>query len=187
MKKLSLIFVLFLTACASTGKGIDTSSNCKYSVNGLECKREQVWQMMDASGNAFEKQHTSYWFESHSDCEKFRKDPDNYDLLRMESNNPVVWCGTEGKGDSSADVSNYYIYSDDSKTEDFYYVIPAGLIVKISEANKYQPYGKEEVFTALFTSKTALKRFQRTPHDKLFTVYGYSINYAKRMKVKRMY
>lgn len=190
MKKLYILMLisLVLTGCASAGRGIDTSSNCKYDVNGLSCKREQVWQMRDRSGEVFKHKHTYIWFEDREDCEDFLYDRDNKELIASSESGKLKWCGVDGKGETSADVANYYIYSDNRTDGNFYYKITAPLFIidkdSISDIN---PYGDGEGFYAVFTSKSALEEFQYNFQRDVSTVAGYSTNHVIRVKIKRMY
>lgn len=179
MKKFILGCVLFLTACASTPRGIDTSSNCMYDVKGNSCERMQVWQMRDAQGRAFRKDHTAFWFKKYDNCMDFVNDPDNYDFLNKESISGAIWCGDDGRQDTSADINTYYIYDDGKKDGEFYYIIPTTIVSKKEE-------NKREYFTPIFTSKEGLLKFQRTPSNKMTTVVGYSIYHAERIKIKQM-
>lgn len=175
------ILISILTGCASAGRGIDTSSNCKYDVNGLECTREQVWQMRDRTGNVFKYKHTYYWFEDRESCTDFLADRDNEELIASTESHDITWCGDDGKGDTSADVSNYYIYTDGTKDGDFFYKITAPLSI-IDEDER-----TEDWFYALFTSKNALEEFQYQTTKKQNSIKTYSTNHAIRIKVKRMY
>lgn len=176
-----VLFILILTGCASTGRGIDTSSNCKYTVDGLECNREQVWQMRDRTGNVFKYKHTYYWFEDKDSCEDFLYDRDNEELIASTESHDITWCGSSGEGDSSADVTNYYIYTDGNTDGEFFYKVSAPLAFLDDDKKE------EEWFYALFTSKTALKDFQWQTTRKQNSIKTYSTNHAVRIKVKRMY
>lgn len=180
MKKIAFVLILLclLTACASTNRGIDTSSNCKYEVDGLECKREQVWQMRDNGWRVFEINHTEYWFESFEDCNDYRKDEENQDVINSSPDSKrITSCGYLYKDtpERTPDFINYYIYSDGKQDADYYYMIESSFAQPISEGSK-----KKEYFTPMFTSKDALDIFKQQTNLSNF-------KRVIRRRVKRMY
>lgn len=192
MKKIFYFSILLLlTGCTGLPKGVNTSSKCIYELDGLSCKREQVWQMRDNSGQTLKVKHTNYWFETNEDCMNFIKDIDNKDLLLSSNTGKICDCGATGKNGSSADVVNYYIYSDGKYDGDFYYKVTAPFIITKDNGNekieyKYL-YNQEEYFYAMFTSRSALEKFKNIINNELSSIYGYSTNHVIRIKIKRMY
>lgn len=192
MKKIIVaIFIILLTGCAGLPKGVNTSSTCMYEVDGLSCKREQVWQMRDRSGDTFKVKHTNFWFETNEDCMDFIEDKDNKELLLQSNTGKICDCGATGKTGTSADVVTYYIYDDGKKDGNFYYKLTSPFIVKnpdFEEEDKYlYPSEETEYFYAMFTSKSAMEEFKYSADKKFARIYGYSTNHAIRIKIKRMY
>lgn len=183
MKNLLIVVLLFLTGCASLPEGINTSSKCKYTVDGLECEREQVWHLRDGSGAIFNADHTSLWFESHEDCREFLRDKKNREYLDSSNTGRIRNCGANGRTGTSPDVSNYYVYTDGKEDGDFYYQITNLITINTDDPDPYSP---KEGFIAMFTSKDALETFQ-DEFDYQTIVDTYSTRNVKRIKVKRMY
>ena len=189
MKKLVIACMLWLSGCASLHQDIDTSSKCKYNIDGLSCTREQVWQMQDNGGQTFEADHTKIWFESHSDCKKFVKDKKNRELLDSSDTGYIRNCGVDGSTGSAPSVYNYYIYSDGVKDGDFYYKLQTGYSIAV-DRNKHElvtPYIEEEGFVPMFTSRSAFETFKRETVDITDFDDVYIPRIIKRIKIKRMY
>lgn len=186
----SLIFVL--TGCASTHPKINTSSKCLYEVDGLSCEREQVWEMRDNSGTAYEHNYTHYWFDDYEECEEFVWNDANYDIVIANEGEPVHGCGASGKTGTSPSVMNYYVFDDGTKDGDFYYFINKGMGVIDKPGNKRRVATYKDWFQPVFTSREAVKTFQRDYEkknrkteqnfdrkDSIYNVY--------RLRIKRMY
>lgn len=182
-----VICALFLFGCESLPYNIDTSTDCKFNVEGLDCTREQVWQMQDNGGQTFEADNTKIWFKSHSDCEKFVKDKKNRDLIENSDTGYIGSCGVDGSKGSAADVYNYYIYSDGISDGDFYYKLNVPPFRIKGDENKslnLNPYSSEEYFVAMFTSKSALEIFEAKTKDLVDPI---SVLNANRIVIKRAY
>lgn len=181
MKKLNIILLLVfvLTGCSTTRIYQEPSSKCKYEVTGLSCKNEMIYQPENAFGQKVKKNHTMFWFTDQELCEEMVKDPKNRELFSTYGEMPAVDCG------NSRNMTNFYVYSDGERDGEFYYIITSPLMVKYAERDHEHPYGYEEAFKAIFTSKAALQLFQHSYKDHVTTLYGYSLNHAERTRVKR--
>lgn len=195
MKKFISIFslIFILTGCASTHPKINSSSKCLYDVDGLSCNREQVWEMRDGAGLAYEHNYTHYWFEDRDDCQDFLEDDANYDIIIANEGEVIRWCGASGNTGTSPAVMTYYIFDDGTTDGDFYYFIEKGIGVVDEPGNRRKTTTYKDWFQPVFTSREALKTFQRDYEKKnpkkeqMFGEEGSSIYNAYRLRIRRMY
>ena len=179
-KLVTMLLALSVIGCQGLPKGVDKSPLCKYNVSGLSCKREQVWQMRSDS-TPFEVDKTRYVFQEYADCMKFIEDENNRPLLNLSEVGYVSSCGANGNTGTSADVTNFYIYSDGSPDTGEYLML-SDITIKYQEPDEFEPWGYSETFNALFTSQKALEAFMQD-----YSRLDREIKYPSKIKVQRLY
>lgn len=177
MKKSIILLVLILTGCASLPPAARKSSNCIYEVDGLKCEREVVYSPRDGYGLPYYANHTLIWFDNIEECRDFINDSENEEFL---SENPTLirTCGILEDGRATIEI--FYTYTDNIVDGDFYYVLTEPMSIKVPNSKR------DELFTPIFTSRSALNKFKQEFDERSFND-PVSLNLIKRMKIKKKY